>query len=144
MARRAGMTNGLLVFLVGLLLAVGAGALANAATDSGEIMRNLRSLGIPTRGSDWVDAGLITGIASLAAMLLGSLFGGVMGERWHGKLLARALDPGYGADAVDRRHAVERPASTSVRTSDDEAEAEAKAEARADRRDATVVDRPPR
>lgn len=119
MARRAGTTNGLLVFLFGLLLAAGAAALAKAATDSGEIARNLRSLGIPTRSSDWVDAGVITGIASVAAMLVGSLLGGTLGERWHGKLLARAVDPAYGGD-TEHRNVVERPAGSSVRTTDDD------------------------
>jgi hypothetical protein len=118
MARRAGVTNGLLVFALGLLLAAGAAALANAATDSGEILRNLRSVGIPTRAGEWRDAGIITGVASLVAMLLGSLLGGAEGERWHGELLARAVDPEIGPDAVERRTAVERPATTSVRTTD--------------------------
>lgn len=118
MARRAGVLNGLLVFVLGLLLAAGAAALANAATDSGEILRNLRSVGIPTRAGEWRDAGIITGIASLVAMLLGSLLGGAEGERWHGRLLARAVDPEIGPDAVERRTAVEHPATTSVRTTD--------------------------
>lgn len=122
MARRAGVTNGLLVFLLGLVLALGAAALANAATDSGEIMRNLRSLGIPTTGSDWVDAGLVIGIASLAAMVVGALLGGALGERWHGKLLSRAIDPDYGDRPAlrrdDWRTSIERPATTSVDTSD--------------------------
>jgi hypothetical protein len=125
MARRAGVTNGLLVFVLGLLFLVGAAALANAATDSGEILRNLRSLGIPTTASEWTDAGLIVGIASLAAMVVGALLGGALGERWHGKLLARAVDPDFGPEPerVERRDdwrtSVERPASTSVRTADD-------------------------
>lgn len=125
MSRRAGVTNGLLVFVLGLLFLVGAAALANAATDSGEILRNLRSLGIPTTASEWTDAGLIVGIASLAAMIVGSLLGGALGERWHGKLLARAVDPDFGPD----RHVVDRPATTSVRTVE------------ADDRDRTAIDR---
>lgn len=122
MARRAGVTNGLLVLVLGLLFLVGAAALANAATDTSEILRNLRSLGIPTTASEWADAGLIVGSASLAAMLIGSLLGGALGERWHGKLLSRAVDPGYGLERErpvqrdDWRTTVERPASTSVRT----------------------------
>jgi hypothetical protein len=126
MARRAGVTNGLLVFVLGVLFLLGAAALANAATDSGEILRNLRSLGIPTAASEWTTAGLIVGIASLAAMLVGSLAGGALGERWHGKLLTRAVDPGFGPErrVVERRDdwrtSVERPATTSMHTLDDD------------------------
>jgi hypothetical protein len=31
-------------------------------------------------------------------MLVGSILGGVSGERWHGKLVARALDPTIGPE----------------------------------------------
>lgn len=136
MARRAGVTNGLLVFLFGLLIAAGAVVLANAAADTGdvnEIERNLRSAGIPTSGDDWADTGLVVGIAALAAMLLGSLLGGSLGERWHGRLVTRALDRshvGDDDDVVDRddrrplrrddwRTSVDRPATTSVAARDD-------------------------
>lgn len=135
MARRAGVTNGLLVFLFGLLIAAGAVVLANAAADTGdvnEIERNLRSAGIPTGGDDWTDTGLVVGISALAAMLLGSLLGGSLGERWHGKLVTRALDRGHvgGDDDVDLddrlrlgrddwRTSVDRPATTRVAARDD-------------------------
>lgn len=131
MARRAGVSNGLLVFVVGLLVAGGAVALANGVADAGDvndIERNLRSVGIPTDANDWADTGLVVGIALLVAMLLGSLAGGMLGERWHGKLLARALDNEHGtprtvvdddADRRDRRRddwrtAVDGSATTSV------------------------------
>lgn len=140
MARRAGVTHGLLVFVLALVVAGGAALLANAAADANdvnEIERSLRSAGIPTDASDWSDTGLIVGIASLAAMLLGSLVGGMTGERWHGKLVTRAVDPGYGERRVvdrdgdgvvhrrdDWRTSVERPARTSVerRDADDRVE----------------------
>lgn len=107
MARRAGTTHGLLVFASGLVIAAIAAALANAVTDSGNIVRNLRSIGIPTSAGEWRDAGTIAGIASLAAMLVGSVAGGGLGERWHGRLLARALDPRVGAEADLRRRSEE-------------------------------------
>jgi hypothetical protein len=108
------------VFVLGVLLLVGAAALANAATDSREIHRNHRTLGIPTAASEWTTAGLIVGAASLAAMLVGALLGGAAGERWHGKLLTRAVDPDFGPqrplERDDWRTSVERPATTSMRT----------------------------
>jgi hypothetical protein len=96
MARRAGAMNGVMVFFVGLVIAVGVAGLANLFTDADSILRNLRSVGIPTSWSDWRDIGTVAGIGSLVAMFAGSLLGGVKGERWHGKLLRRAWDPEVG------------------------------------------------
>ena len=90
MARRAGMANGLLVFLLGLGIVIGVGALIGTQTGTEEIVDQLRTLGVPTRWSEWQDVGTIAGIASVAAMLLGSVLGGRLGERWHGKLVTRA------------------------------------------------------
>jgi hypothetical protein len=47
---------------------------------------NLRSIGIPTSGDEWAEIGTIVGLGSLLAMLAGSVLGGILGERWHGKL----------------------------------------------------------
>lgn len=90
MARRAGMANGFLVFLLGLGIVIGVGALIGTQTGTEEIVDQLRTLGVPTRWSEWQDVGTIAGIASVAAMLLGSVLGGRLGERWHGKLVTRA------------------------------------------------------
>lgn len=97
MARRAGAWNGFMVFVLGVLVAVGVGALVNALADTDQIARNLRNVGIPTTGDEWRDVGTVAGVASLAGMLLGSLWGGVVGERWHGRFLTRAMDPEVGA-----------------------------------------------
>ena len=98
MARRAGAMNGLLVFVVGILLAVGVGAAIGTQADGDAMVSNLRSIGVPTSGEEYAAIGTIAGLAALAAMLLGAIFGGVAGERWHGKLLTRALDPTIGPD----------------------------------------------
>ena len=105
MARRAGMTHGLLVFVTGIAIAAVTGAVARAATDPNTILNSLRDLGVPTSGSEWRDIGVVTAIGSLVAMLLGSLVGGTVGERWHSKLLRRALDPEVGAEADARKRA---------------------------------------
>src|SRR4051794_39128070 len=72
MARRAGLTHGVLVFLLGVAVAVGVGAVVNALTDSSAVIANLRDLGIPTSRGEWAHVGTIAGIASLAGMLIGS------------------------------------------------------------------------
>ncbi len=46
----------------------------------------------------------MAGIASLAAMLIGALVGGMLGERWHSKLTRRAISGRYSPDR-DQRHA---------------------------------------
>lgn len=109
MARRAGAANGLLVFVLGILVAAGVGAAVGSSADAEGILDNLRSIGVPTSGEEYSAIGTFAGIGSLLAMLLGSLFGGISGERWHGKLLARALDPTVG------------PAATTTGTHGDEA-----------------------
>jgi hypothetical protein len=96
MSRRAGLTNGFLVFALGVVLAVGVAGLVNLFTDGENITRELRGVGVPTTWDEWRDIGTVAGIGSLLGMLLGALAGGAAGERWHGKLLSRAMDPTVG------------------------------------------------
>jgi hypothetical protein len=100
--RRAGLLNGLAVFLLALLLVAVVAAVAASQTDAEAIGNNLRSLGIPTTGSEWGKAGTIAGIGSLAAMLVGALLGGVLGERWHSKLTRRAVSGKYRPNRDDQ------------------------------------------
>ena len=102
MARRAGLLNGLAVFLLALLLVAVVGAVAASQADAESIASNLRSLGIPTTGTEWGKVGTVAGIGSLAAMLLGALLGGVLGERWHSKLTRRAVSGKYRPDRDDQ------------------------------------------
>ena len=84
MARRAGLLNGLgAVFALAIVLIAAIGAIVASQADVDTIRTNLRSLGIPTSGSEWSNIGTLAGIGSLAAMLIGALVGGVLGERWH-------------------------------------------------------------
>jgi hypothetical protein len=102
MARRAGATQGLSVFGFGLLIAIAAAAAVEASGVTDNVVRSLRTLGVPTSASQWSQIGTVAGIASLAGMFLGAVLGGILGERWHTKLLARALDPDVGPEAVVR------------------------------------------
>ena len=114
MARRAGAANGLAVFLTGIAVAVVVGFLVSRFTDGDALLADIRNLGVPTSGDEWKQVGTIAGIATLAAMLIGSLYGGIAGERWHTRLVERALDPTIGPDAepdvepeVERRDTVD-------------------------------------
>lgn len=102
MARRAGMTHGLVVFATSLVLAAVAAVVVEVSNATDDVVDGLRNLGVPTSADQWRDIGTLAGIASLAGMLLGCIVGGAMGERWHTKLVTRALDPGVGPEAVVR------------------------------------------
>ena len=102
MARRAGLLNGLAVFLLAVVLVAVVGAVAASQADAEAVGGNLRSLGIPTTGTEWGKAGTVAGIGSLAAMLLGALLGGVLGVRWHSKLTRRAVSGKYRPDRRDQ------------------------------------------
>jgi hypothetical protein len=119
MARRAGLLNGLAVFLLALLLVAVVGAVAASQTDAEAIGSNLRSLGIPTTGTEWGKAGTIAGIGSLAAMLVGALLGGVLGERWHSKLTRRAVSGKYSPESDDRPTTGERASTNPPRNPDE-------------------------
>jgi hypothetical protein len=120
MARRAGLLNGLAVFVLAIVLIAAVGAIVATQADADAIRSNLRSLGIPTSGSEWGDIGTLAGIASLAAMLVGALVGGVLGERWHSKLTRRAVSgkyrPGRGQRQPDND---ERAPATPARDPDE-------------------------
>jgi hypothetical protein len=63
------------------------------------------------------------GIGSLAAMLVGALLGGMLGERWHTKLTRRAASPKYGPDR-DQPTTYDRGATAPTREADDRDPAE--------------------
>jgi hypothetical protein len=109
MARRAGLLNGLAGFLLAIVLIAAVSAIIASQADADTIHSNLRSLGIPTSSSEWSDIGTLAGIASLAAMLLGAVVGGVLGERWHSKLARRAVSGKYGPDRSQRHAGDDEP-----------------------------------
>ena len=59
MARRAGLPNGLAVFLLAIVLIAAVSAIIASQVDADTIRTNLRSLGIPTLGSEWSDIGTL-------------------------------------------------------------------------------------
>jgi hypothetical protein len=107
MARRNGLLHGAGVLVLGIIVVTAVAALARSSADPDAIASNLRSLGIPTTADEWGEAGTVAGIASLIAVVVGSLLGGALGERWHARLFARAVDPNVGAQAAAARQAEE-------------------------------------
>jgi hypothetical protein len=105
MARRNGLAHGAGVLVLGIVVVAAVAALARSSADPDAIASNLRSLGIPTTADEWGQAGTVAGIASLLAVVVGSLLGGALGERWHARLFARAVDPTVGAQAAAARQA---------------------------------------
>ncbi|MGI9120079.1 MAG: YrzE family protein [Acidimicrobiales bacterium] len=107
LARRAGALNGGLVFLLAILIGVVVAVLVATQSDTQAIATNVRVVGVPTSGEDYRPLATIAGVASLLAMLGGAILGGVSGERWHGKLAARAMSPDVGPEAAGRTQMVE-------------------------------------
>lgn len=105
MARRSGLLHGILVFITSLLVGAIVGGVVSALTDNDSVRKNLQGIGVPTN-TDQIRGVAIAGVAaSLAAILIGSVLGGLLGERWHTKLARRAADPDYGPAAQARAQA---------------------------------------
>jgi hypothetical protein len=136
MARRAGLLHGIAVFILALVIVALVAAIAATQTDTSPIRDNLRSLGIPTTGAEWGDVGTLAGIGSLAAMLVGAVLGGLLGERWHTKLTRRAASPKYGPER-DLPTTDDRGATAPAREADDHDPAE---RGRSDGRGPTRID----
>jgi hypothetical protein len=136
MARRAGLLHGIAVFILALVIVALVAAIAATQTDTSPIRDNLRSLGIPTTGAEWGDVGTLAGIGSLAAMLVGAVLGGLLGERWHTKLTRRAASPLYGPER-ELPTTDERGATAPAREAEDHDPAE---RGRSDGRGATRID----
>ena len=113
MARRSGITNGLVVFILGVVLAVGIGIWVREAGGGPSLASTLRDVGAPTTWHQWRAEGFLFGTIALVAMLIASMIGGASGERWHTRLVKRALDPTVGPAPslpVEREVAAPAPA----------------------------------
>ena len=105
MARRNGTAHGAAVAVLGVVVVGGVAALARSSAASTTVADHLRSLGLPTTAGEYGQAATVAGAASLVALVVGAVLGGALGERWHGRLLARAADPTVGAQAAAARAA---------------------------------------
>ncbi|MDQ3461457.1 MAG: hypothetical protein M3471_00250 [Actinomycetota bacterium] len=103
LARRAGALNGGLVLVLAIVIGAVVALLVGTQTETENVAANLRVIGVPTSGADFGTIATVAGIVTLVAMIAGAVLGGIKGERWHGKLAARAWSPNVGPPAVAHR-----------------------------------------
>jgi hypothetical protein len=108
MGRGAGFVNGLLVPVLALIVAAVVAAAVNAMGAAANLNLPFDENQLPIEGDNLADFGQAVGIASLIAMFVGGIFGGMLGQRWHTKLERRVIDERE-REAEDRhREALER------------------------------------
>jgi hypothetical protein len=139
MARRNGLAHGAGVLVLGVVIVGAVAALARSSSGADTVAANLRSLGIPTTADEYGQAGTVAGVASLIAVVVGSLLGGALGERWHARLFARAVDPTVGAQAAAARQAEEARTQANLALARSEGRVRAHELERDRDRDRTVV-----
>jgi len=108
MSRRSGATHGFLAGLVGVVLAAVVVAVVRASGADNGLARVAQHIQVADTWDQWRTFGLLGAVVAAAAIVLGGLLGGIKGEQWHGKLLARAVDPSYGPEAQERAEARKR------------------------------------
>lgn len=92
MSRGAGAANGFLVPLLAIIVAVAVGGVATALGAEANLNLPFSTSRLPLENDALVDWGVGIGVASLVAMFLGGVLGGLMGARWHTKLERRELE----------------------------------------------------
>jgi len=129
MGRGAGVLNGLLVPLLALVVAGIVLAVVTALGATANLNLPFGDSRLPIENGNLVEFGAGVGIASLVAMFVGAILGGLAGARWHTRLERHAVDArreGLAAESRERAEASER---AEARRADDERAAESRARA---------------
>ncbi len=111
MARRSGLIHGVATAALGVVVGGLSVLFADSVTDGSRSVLQLRDLGIPGTEDEWRAVDSLVGIGSLVVAFLGAAVGGLVGERWHARLLARAIDPEVGPEAEARQAAAREAAA---------------------------------
>ena len=101
MARGAGVANGLLVPLVGLLLVALIAAVLAAVGTSSDMDIPFQNFRLTVDNGAVVQWGAGVGIAILLSMFLGGGLGGALGTRWHTRLEREATSGAVRSDQTD-------------------------------------------
>lgn len=113
MSRRAGFQHGLGVFLLGAVIAGVIAGLTAWLGDVESLRDTLAENGVPTDANTWSDIGVGAAVAGGVAMFVGSLLGGMWGDRWHTRLLQAAVDQRNEREARQRpKHALGQDPTT--------------------------------
>jgi hypothetical protein len=91
MARGAGAWNGFLVPVASLAIAAGIGVLVGWLGTTAHLNYSFQTTRLPIDRDLKIHLGMAIGIASVIAMFVGGIAGGVRGARWHRKLEAAAV-----------------------------------------------------
>lgn len=108
MSRGAGFVNGFLVPVVALIVAAVVAAVVNAMGAAANLNLPFDESQLPIEGDNLADFGQLVGIASLIAMFVGAILGGVLGQRWHTRLERRVEGEREERAEERRREALER------------------------------------
>ncbi len=85
-----------------MALAVAAFAVVIRAGADNGVAGVARHIGVADTWHQWRSFGLTAAVVMAVVMVLAGVVGGIQGERWHGTLLARAVDPTFGPEAEQR------------------------------------------
>ncbi len=125
MGRGAGLINGLLVPVVFLIIGAIVTAIISAFDETANLQLPFTDNQLPIQGSELYEYSIGFGIAILAAMFLGAIIGGMMGQRWHTKLERREVDREETIAEARRKEAIvhreENPRDTRLEAARNEA-----------------------
>ena len=93
MSRFDGARQGLMVWVIGLLVTLLAVALGWVAGDQYNLLDRIDVPRIPIPSDDITLGGIITAVAVLVGTLLAAMFGGTVGRRYHSRVDRAATDP---------------------------------------------------
>jgi hypothetical protein len=141
MGRGAGAVNGLLVPLLALIVAGVVLAVVTALGATANLNLPLGDSQLPIEDGNLVEFGTGVGIASLIAMFVGGILGGLAGARWHTRLERHAVAAQREGLAAEERDRAEIRRADEQRLAESRARAEERREAQAESRERSMPDR---
>ena len=122
MGRGAGAVNGLLVPLLALIVAAIVVAVVAVLGATANLNLPFGDIRLPIEDGDLVEFGAGVGVASLIAMFLGGILGGIAGARWHTRLERHAVDARREGLAAEERGRAEEQERAELRSADEKRE----------------------